>query len=326
MSCKPERLWLVVLWLTVLPSFAFAAATLPRAEGSDFRAAVWNVSREKFFEQRERYVTALRAIDADLLIFDEMPEDRGADDVADVLRALDSENDVDWQVAYGSSGDNQRAVIALRGDVEPLRQFQHLPYPPRFVAWMRKLPLNPYQRQRLDRNLDAGIGASAAQVRIGGRRIIVVGVDLQCCGDSDDAWEERRRYVEARSIRSVLDRAWSVREPDAVIVAGDFNAVRGRRPVNLLQGDEKHPQRRLAIADALHANGIDRWTWDGRGTPFPSRAIDFMLHSRSLRVRQALVFDAETMSDDQRASYGLDAGMFRAMSEHRPVVVDFAWR
>jgi endonuclease/exonuclease/phosphatase family metal-dependent hydrolase len=317
---------LLVAWLALLPACAFAAGTLPRAEGSDFRALVWNVSREKFFEHQQDYLLALRAIDADLLIFDEMPGGRGADEVAAVLRNLNAPGDPDWQVAYGSSGDNQRAVIALRGDVEPLRQFQHLPYPPRFAAWMRKLPLNPYQRQRLDQNLDAGIGAFAAQVRIGGRRVIVVGVDLQCCGDSDDAWEERRRYVEARAIRSVLDRVWSARKPDAVIVAGDFNAVRGRRPVNLMQGDEKRPERRLAIADARHANGKDNWTWDGRGTPFPSRAIDFMLLSRSLRVLQALVFDPETMSETARQSLDLDAEMFRPMSEHRPVVVDFAWR
>jgi hypothetical protein len=317
---------LVLAWLTLLPAVGLAAGTLARAEGSDFRALVWNVSREKFFEQQQDYLIALRAIDADLLIFDEMPGDRSADDVSAVLRSLDSPGDPDWQVAYGSSGDNQRVVIAMRGEVEPLRQFQRLPYPPRFIAWMRQLPLNPYQRQRLDQNLEAGIGAFAAQLRIGGRRIIVAGVDLQCCGDSDDAWEERRRYVEARSIRSVLDRVWSAREPDAVIVAGDFNAVRGRRPVNLLQGDAERPQRRLAIADASHANGVDRWTWDGRGTPFPSRAIDFMLHSRALRVLQALVFDAETMSESQRQSLGLGAGMFRTMSEHRPIVVDFAWR
>jgi len=326
MTLTSRLTWLFAAWLALLPACAGASETLARAEGSDLRALVWNVSRDRFFEQHDKYVAVLRVIDADLLIFDEMPEDRDGDDIVAVLRELNEEGDGDWQVAYGSSGDNQRVAIALRGPVEPLRAFQHLPYPPRFAAWMRKLPLNPYQRERLDRNLEAGIGASAAEVRIGGRRIIAMGVDLQCCGDSDDAWEERRRHVEARSLRSVLDRVWSVRSPDAVIVAGDFNAVRGLRPVKLLQGDENRPERRLAIADASHANGIDRWTWDGRGTPFPSRAIDFMLHSRSLRVLQALVFDSETMSESQRASYGLEARMFRTMSEHRPVVVDFAWR
>lgn len=326
MPSTPSLIRLLLAWLTLLPALARAADTLPRAAGSDLRALVWNVSRERFFDQRERYLVALRAIDADLLIFDEMPGDRDAKDVVAVLQELDDAGDAAWQVAYGSSGDNQRVVVATRGPVEPLRAFQQLPYPPRFAAWMRRLPLNPYQRERLDANLAAGIGAAAAEVGVDGRRILAMGVDLQCCGDTDDAWEERRRHVEARELRKVLERVWSARQPDAVIVAGDFNAVRGLRPVRLLQGDEQRPQRRLSIVDARHANGIDRWTWDGRGTPFPSRQIDFMLHSRALRVVQALVFDAETMPEDQRRALGLDAGMFRHMSEHRPVVVDFAWR
>ena len=52
---------------------------------------------------------------------------------------------------------------------------------------------------------------------------MVVGVDLQCCGDSDDAWEEKRRFVEVRAIRRLLEQAWDARRPHAVIVAGDFN-------------------------------------------------------------------------------------------------------
>ncbi len=321
-----HRNWLLAIALLLLPLFAPAGESLPRAQGSDFRALVWNVSGRQFFDHRDGYVAALRAIDADLLIFDELPGDRDGDDVLAILQSLNAKDAGEWQVAYGSSGGRQRVAIALRGPVAPLRQFQHLPYPPSFLAWMRQLPFNPRQRQFLDENLAAGIGASAAEVRLGGRRLIAVGVDLQCCGDSDDAWEERRRRVEARSLRSVLERAWAARSPDAVIVAGDFNAVRGLRPVNLMQGDSGRPERRLAIVDASHANGIDRWTWDGRGTPFPSRPLDFMLHSRALRVQMALVFDPETMSEDQRTRFGLDADAFRPLSEHRPIVVDFAWR
>lgn len=314
------------LLLALLPLVGFGAETWPRAAGTDFRAMVWNVSRDSFFEQRQTYVAALQAIDADLLIFDEMSGNRSADDVAAVLHEIDPAHPQAWQVAYGSSGFNQRVVFALRGPLEPLRQFSYLPYPPRLVARLRKVPTNPEQRQWLDANLAAGIGAFAVEARLGGRRIIAVGVDLQCCGDSDGAWEEDRRHVEARAIRTLLDRVWSARSPDAVIVAGDFNAVRGLRPVNMLQGKHKRAEQRLAIAEATHVNGVDRWTWDGRGTPFPSRAIDYMLHSRELVVRQAIVFDPETMPANERERLGLDAGDFKPLSEHRPVVVDFAWR
>lgn len=318
--------WLLLLLLLLAPLALPAQSAWPREAGTSLRAVVWNVGREQLFAERARYLAALRAIDADLIILDEMSGTRDASDVVALLSSLDEPGDAPWQVVYGTSGDNQRAVFALRGEVRPIPSFTHLPYPPRFLRWARGLRLKPDQRARMDQNLAAGIGAAAAEVRLDGRRLLVVGVDLQCCGDTDDAWEERRRMVEARAIRTLLDREWSARKPDAVIVAGDFNAVRGMKPVRAVQGIAGHPTRRLAVSDAAHANGVDRWTWDGRGTPFPSRAIDFLLHSRALIPLQAVVFDSETMSADQRAAVGLGPEHFRGLSEHRPVVVDFAWR
>lgn len=314
------------LWLLCAPLVAFAAETWPRAPGTQLRAVAWNVSREQFFEQRAGFVAVLRAIDADLIVLDEMPADRGERDVLEVLHTIDVDPTVPWQVVYGSSGDNQRAVIALRGQAQAMDAFFSLPYPPSYLRWARTLPLPPARRARMLENLAAGIAAAGAEVRVGDRRLLVVGVDLQCCGDSDDAWEETRRFVEVRAIHAVLDRAWKVRKPHAVIVAGDFNAVRGRRIVREMQGSKHHPARRLLVAEAVHADGSTHWTWDGRGTPFPSRPIDFLLHSRELQALQALVFDSETMSAAQRESLGLNATHMRSLSEHRPVVVDLRWR
>ena len=312
--------WLICLALFACPALA---QTLPRAPGTALRALVWNVSREQFFDQQLGFVAALRAMDADLIILDEMSAQRTAPDVVAMLKQVD---DAPWQVAYGSSGHNQRAVFALRGDLSPLASFKYLPYPPRFVREMQAIRLNPRQQGQMGASLDAGIAAFGAEARHAGRRLLVVGVDLQCCGDTDDAWEERRRHVEARIIRRTLEQAWSTRRPDAVIVAGDFNAVRGLTPVELMQGSRNRPQQRLSIASARHANGKDSWTWDGRGTPFPSRPIDFMLHSAQLKVLNALVFDPETMSEAQRQTLGLSVDQFIPLSAHRPIVVDFAWR
>ena len=58
----------------------------------------------------------------------------------------------------------------------------------------------------------------------------------------------------------------------------------------------------------------------------PSRPIDYILHSRELSVRQTLVFDPETMSTSERERLDLKASAFKPLSEHRPVVVDFACR
>lgn len=315
---------LVMLWAVAGP--AFAAESWPRATGTDFRMLVWNVSREQFFEQADDFRTALRAIDADLLILDEMPGRRSADDVVAFLQSLDPNDTRPWNVAYGTSGDNQRVVFALRGRLTALAPFKFLPYPPRFVAWMRRFADTPEHRRWINTSLGAGIGSNGVEAQIGTHRLLLAGVDLQCCGDSDDSWEEKRRHVEVREIRTIVDRLWSARSPDAVLVAGDFNAVHGLRPVEIMRGSRHNAARRLQVVQALHANGSDRWTWDGRGTPFPSRPIDFVLHSRELQPLQARVFDAETMTEADRTRMGLRRDQFITQSQHRPVVVDFAWR
>lgn len=313
---------LVLLWCAP----AVALETWPRAPGSEFRALVWNVSRENLFARSEDFLAVLRALDADLLILDEMSGTRRADEVRELLGRLDQPGDAPWQVVYGSSGDNQRAVFALRGELAPVETFRHLPYPPAYLRRANRAELPDWQRERLRANLAAGIGVGAAIAQLGGRELLVVGVDLQCCGDTDDSWEERRRFIEVAQIRAELDRSWRLRRPAAVIVAGDFNAVRGRRIVRAMQGPAGNSRQHLAVARARHADGQTRWTWDGRGTPFPSRALDFVLYSRELVAVSALVFDTETLDPAQRGALGLPSGHMRALSEHRPVVVDFRWK
>ena len=318
--------WSVCLCLMLLASAACAARPLPRAPGTDLRVLVWNVSRHQFFEHQKGYIKALSAIDADLLILDEMPANRSIDDVRAVLAQIDSRRQPDWQIAYGSSGHNQRTVFALRGELDALPEFAFLPYPDEFRARMLALPLDPAELQRMQRSLDGGVAAFGVHARIGTQQLLLVGVDLECCGDSDDAWEEQQRVVEVQQIRAALDSAWNTRTPDAVIVAGDFNAVRGRGIVARMQGDASGGERRLQVVEASHANGRDTWTWDGRGTPFPSRPLDFILHNDGLRQLRALVFDPETMSARQRSRLGLRREALIPLSAHRPVIADFAWR
>lgn len=315
--------WLV---MSMTASMAQAARPLARASGTDLRVMAWNVSCEQFFEREKGFIRVLRAIDADILILDEMPADRSPADVLAMLDQLKAASSKRWQIAYGSSGKGQRTVFALHGTIAPLAEFAFLPYPVDYRAKLDTIPLKPAQASAMRQSLDAGVAAFGINAQIGKRRLLLVGVDLQCCGDSDDAWEEQRRIVEAHVIRGALDQAWDRQQPDAVIVGGDFNAVRGLDPLRPVQGDNDASHRHLAVAQAMHANGKDHWTWDGRGTPFPSKPLDFLLHSDALQNLGALVFDPETMSSRQRARIGLRRDALLSLSEHRPLVVDLRWR
>ena len=318
--------WSVCLCLMLLASAASAARPLPRAPGTDLRVLVWNVSGEQFFEHQKGYIKALSAVDADLLILDEMPVGRSTEDVRAVLTQIESRRQPDWQIAYGSSGYNQTTVFAARGHVQALPEFAFLPYPQNAREQVLAPLTNADKQLRMKQKLDGGVASFGVEATFGKRRALLVGVDLTCCGDSDDAWEERLRLVESTEVRAALDRAWSQRQVHAVIVAGDFNAVRGRKPLLPVQGDPGSGDSYLRVAPAAHANGIDDWTWDGRGTPFPSRPLDFSLHNEGLTLLHALVFDPETMAPRQRSRLGLRRDSLIPLSEHRPVIADFSWR
>ena len=294
---------------------------LARHPDTDLRVLVWNVDRE-FFNRSEGFQRVLRAVDADVLILDEMPSGVSGEQIVDALPSATTP----WQALYGSGGGaNQRASISVRAPLARVEAFDRLPYPrEHFDAWMANIPER--KRTRVRDSLDAGVAAVGGVVTWQGGRVLVVGLDLECCGDSPDSAAEDRRRFEAQSIRDAIDAVAAVSKFDAMLVGGDFNAVHGQAPVQILErgaGDDTtldHPT-------PLH-RGSDRidWTWDGRGTPFPSKQIDFLLHSERLRVLQSQVFDSEELTPAEQQALQLPAELSRSLSPHRPIVVDFAWR
>jgi len=299
------------------------AQSLARADGSDLRVVAWNVSRENFFIHADDFVEALRVIDADVLILDEMSAHRSDAEVLAILARIDENAGKPWQLSYGTSGDNQRAVIAVRGKATSVGNFKLIPYPQDFADTLKGETMHAWQREHLPRSLAAGVAANAAVIELNDKRLLVIGVDLQCCGDSDDSWEERRRLVESAEIRTRMLQTLEYEKVDAIIAGGDFNALRGLGPLQVLQGKPSEPHH-LLIASSAHRDGTT-WTWDGRGTKFRSSHLDYVLHDANFRAVQTLTFDPETMPAQEREALGLDIESFRQLSAHRPVVVDLAW-
>lgn len=316
--CSSARLLGIALWL--LPVLASAAPVwLPRHPDASLRVLVWNVSRDSFFEHAAGFRRVLDAVEADLLMLDEMP---GTTRAATIARSL-PRGEPRWNVVYGSAGGrHQRASLAARFGLERIAAFDALGYDPVQAAdWRRRAPA--HLQARLDDTLPGGVPAVGAVFERDGRRVLAVGLDLQCCGDEAGSWEEERRLAEATAIRAALDATLAQGGIDAMLVGGDFNVVGGPAPLHALQGaGETLP---LQAVDVRHRDGVATWTWDGRGTPFRSSRIDYLLHSAALRPLQAQVFDTEDLSDAEQKALDLPAGLSMNLSQHRPLVVDFAW-
>ncbi|MBK6726562.1 MAG: endonuclease/exonuclease/phosphatase family protein [Xanthomonadales bacterium] len=314
-------LLLCVLGCTHTTRSTGEAERLPRHPDADLRVLVWNVDRE-FFHRNEGFQRVLRAVDADVLILDEMPAGVSGEQIVNALPVAAAP----WQALYGSGGGaNQRASVSARAPLARVDVFDQLPYPrEHFDAWMANIPER--KRARVRDSLDAGVAAVGGVVTWQGRRVLVVGLDLECCGDSPDSAAEDRRRFEAQAIRNAIDTVAAGSRFDAILVGGDFNAVHGQAPVQILERGAR-ADTTLDHPTPLH-RGSDRldWTWDGRGTPFPSKQIDFLLHSSPLRVLQSQVFDSEDLTPAEQQALQLPAELSRSLSPHRPIVVDFAWR
>lgn len=304
----------------------FASADTPATGESGIRVLSWNISSNAFVRQPEDFQALLRWADADVLLLDEVRPVADAGKLQEVLADVQSARGSSWNIDYGISGGRQRGVIASRAPLESLPEFSTIiPYPDDAKATILEA-MSARERANSDLSMDFGIPVNGAVVLAGKRRLLAVIADLQCCGDDRASWQEYRRRVESREIRRVISEVLNRTEVDAVILAGDFNLVNSPFPLALLAGPYPHPHPGLIAAEIYHLDGSTAWTWDGRGTPFPSGTLDYQLYGpHSLHVRKGIILDTEDLAPEALELYGLEAEASRRLSRHRPLLVEYGW-
>ena len=288
---------------------AFAADPLARAAGTDFRVVVWNVygfpERSPEPTRRRVFGRLLRALGADILLLNEC---NGSErDVVDALAAGDPGS---WAAAV-----NGELVVAARAGRAVTTAFDR-PLLPEASDLFLKLFERLFGRARA-----TAFGAVVADRY---RRLLVVPVHLPCCGD------EAGRRREAPVVRDVVQRALVETRADAVIVAGDFNTVSGREPLDVVRRGAGISGTPLAVLDALQLDGHSTATWDGGpSSRYPPGRLDWLLYSAErLSARRAFVFEAADLAAHWLNHYALEApdSRLRYSSDHLPIVVDFMWR
>ncbi|MEZ5438689.1 MAG: hypothetical protein R3F12_10110 [Lysobacteraceae bacterium] len=313
-----------------------SARTAPNADGnvagetrtereSAIRVLSWNVSHDSPVRDPEAFRSIVASSGANILLLDEMEPTVTEQQIRAALPESDAA-DGHWYISHGSSGGRQRDVIVSRMPLEPVAEFQGiLPYPEASLQ-----PIHDGMAeagfQHPKQSTDEGIAVNGAIVQSGGRRLLVVSFDLECCGSLPDGWEEHKRNTEVREIRRLI-RAVLERTPvDGVIAGGDFNLVMTGLPLVILSGPYPAPHGGLIAAELMHVDSDRTWTWDGRGTPFPSRALDFLLYSPgSLSLDSGYILDTEDFSPAELQHWGLAPESSSTLSDHRPLVASFMW-
>lgn len=289
----------------------------------ELRVLAWNVAENAFVRDGAAFRAHVSRAGADLLLLDEVQPAVADAPLADALAPLGGR----WQLVVGASGGRQRGVVASRLPLAPVPELSGtVPYPAVERARLEARMVAANQARPVYTMAD-GIPVSGAIVSQGSRRLLAVTVDLQCCGDTPDSWQEERRRIEAREVRQRIGQVLGRTQVDAVIVAGDLNLVNTPTPLITLTGPYPGPHHGLLVAELNHLDGIENWTWDGRGTPYPSRPIDFLLYGpQALHLRDGHVLDSADLTAAEHAHTELDADASKRLSDHRPLVAVFTWR
>jgi len=319
----------VVLYIiSILLTGCVSGSPNPDAKSS-FTVLSWNISGNAFVSHPQEFEALLAFAAPDIVLLDEVDPSTSAAQLraALPLRRFGSNQDGAWHISFGTSGGRQRVVIASRDPLEELEEFGGLvPYSEDARRQItQRMPA--VDQERWAASMDAGIAVNAAIVRTGGERLLVVSADFECCGDDPESWAELKRRVEAKEIRRLIRRVVERTSVDGIVVAGDFNLVSTAIPLALIAGPYDTPLSGLIAAELYHRDGNATWTWDGRGTPFPSRALDFQVYSpNTLRVAQGEILDTEDMTVELLELHGLNGEWSKALSNHRPLVIEYLWR
>jgi endonuclease/exonuclease/phosphatase family metal-dependent hydrolase len=298
---------------------------LARAPGTSFRVLAWNVSRGNLLDRKDRFARVLAAARPDIILLHEAPAG-AAEEIADFLSGLPGPDGEDWHLMYGEAGGPQRGVIVSGRPVIAVHELEEISYPDSLFEQLKSLAGR--SRPQGFGGPEAGLPALGGIVELKDASLLIVTLDLQCCGNGTETVEEYVRQIEVAAIHEAITEALARHGGgvDAVIVAGDFNLVGSREPLETMLREVDVDGSGLAVAGALQLDGLSNATWDGGAGPFPPARLDFMLFGdAALRLERAFVLDTRDLTNEWLDHHGLRAEDTERASDHLPVVADFSW-
>lgn len=319
------RLQSICLGLVIASVPGCADEQLPATEG--VRVLSWNIAVDAFVAEPEEFQSLLGWADPDVVLLDEVAPTADVEKLQHALTRLRPGDDTPWNIDVGASGGRQRCIVASRAAQEALPEFSSIvPYADDDKRYILE-HMSDRERAEPGLSMENGIPVNGAIVITAGRRMLTVIADLQCCGDEPDSWQEYRRRAETREIRARIRQVLERTTVDGLIIAGDFNLVNGVTPLVLLTGPYRMPHAGLISAQLYQSDGVTNWTWDGRGTPFPSNTLDFQLYTpHSLKLRSGFILDTESLPTETLDQYGLERETAKRTGDHRPLVAEYSWR
>lgn len=280
-------------------------ADVPARIPEALRIMSWNAANGSLFHNPKPFTRVLAAIDPDVIFLQELTDRNSASQLESFLnQGLSSEALNEWTAVLGEGGGNLRCAVASKLPLESVVPFELLPYP----DWP-----------------DQSLRVAGAVLEFANRRLLCVSVHLRCCGGIGSQ-QDFIRILEVETIREELRKLAESGTIDGVIVAGDFNLVGSRRPLDLLTAQLHIDGLSLIAAQPYQLDGLSNATWSDRQQPFVPGRLDYLLFSIALlRVDRAFVLDSGDLALQSLQLHGLQAQDTASASDHLPLIVDLEW-
>lgn len=277
-------------------------STLARRDRRDLRVLTYNVLFDGLFKRPAPFRRILRAIDPDVICFQELWSHSAQQTVDQVSLALP---DARWH-----GGNTEDGMIVSK---YPIIRGQSIDGAGNYWALI-DLPDSLY-----------GVDLS------------LVSAHPPCCNNEDGRQEELDGI--AAWMREIQTPGGvEISSGTFIVIAGDMNLVGSYRQVETLVAgtivnEERFgPSHRAdwddtALTDAAprHLSGREVYTWRDDRSSFAPGRLDYIVYSDSIaRLTNAFVLWTEDLDPATLASHDLEAKDTREASDHLPVVADFA--
>jgi exonuclease III len=286
--------------------------SLERRNLDDIRILTWNVLFDGLFKRPAPFIRVLRAIDPDVICFQELWAHTSQEAADQVSLALPESH---WFAAASGEGHVvSRYPIRLEASIDESGNYWALIDLPdeRYDVDLSVVSAHPpccEQEAERQRELDGIAAWTRELVMEGGRLRPADGAEL----------------------------AFDLPSGTPMVIAGDMNLVGGARQVLTLTDGEiadketfgrSHPPdwdgTPLADAWPRLAGGYDAYTWRDALSSFCPGRLDYIVYSDSVLERaKAFVLATETLPEGTLERYGLRREDTIEASDHLPVVADF---
>ncbi len=146
-------------------------------------------------------------------------------------------------------------------------------------------------------------------------------VHLKCCGGADSS-EDQRRISEAISINATVSAVRQANPDAAVAIAGDYNLVGTRTPLDIIRVGLASDGSDLTPAETLTLGDPSAITWIQESSRFSPGRLDWaVVDETKTEIVRAFTLDTRRLSPASLVATGLRAEDSTA-SDHLPLVVD----